>query len=204
MGAYVVEGIRHILFGADHLLFVLGLLLIVQSGRMLVKTVTAFTVAHDHAGLATLGLAHVPAPPLNATIALSILLLGPEIVRVRRGQTSLTVRRPWVVAFAFGLLHGFGFASALTEIGLPQGDIPLALFCFNVGVEVGQLYDFYRHRPRPAGLCQANRFPAGHRTPRLVGRNLWDRNHGCVLVHRAPGGICSLRSGTAHLMARER
>jgi hypothetical protein len=107
---------------------------------MLVKTITAFTVAHSITlAVATLGYASVPAPPLNAAIALSILFLGPEIVRARRGETSFTIQHPWVVAFAFGLLHGFGFASGLTAIGLPQGDIPLALLMFNVGVEVGQL-----------------------------------------------------------------
>jgi hypothetical protein len=140
MGTYVVEGMRHILFGADHLLFVLGLLLIVRSRWMLVKTVTAFTVAHSITlAIATLGYAEAPALPLNAGIALSILFLGPEIVRVWRGETSFTIRHPWVVAFAFGLLHGFGFASALTSAGLPRQDLPLALLSFNVGVEVGQL-----------------------------------------------------------------
>lgn len=140
MGAYVVEGMRHILFGADHLLFVLGLLLIVRDRWMLVKTVTAFTVAHSITlAIATLGYAQAPALPLNAAIALSILFLGPEIVRVWRGETSFTIRHPWVVAFAFGLLHGFGFASALTSAGLPQQDVPIALFSFNVGVEIGQL-----------------------------------------------------------------
>jgi len=137
---YGVEGVRHILFGADHLLFVLGLLLIVGNRWMLVKTVTAFTVAHSITlALATLGVANVPALPLNAAIALSILFLGPEIVRVWRGQTSFTIRHPWVVAFAFGLLHGFGFATAMTSAGLPWQDLPLALLSFNVGVEVGQL-----------------------------------------------------------------
>ena len=139
-GTYVVEGIRHILFGADHLLFVLGLLLIVGSGWMLVKTVTAFTVAHSITlAVATLGYASAATLPLNAAIALSILFLGPEIVRVWRGETSFTIRHPWVVAFAFGLLHGFGFASAMTNAGLPRQDLPLALLSFNVGVEVGQL-----------------------------------------------------------------
>ncbi len=139
-GAYVLHGIEHILFGFDHLLFVLALILIVRSGRVLLWTVTAFTIAHSITlSLATLGVVHVPGPPVEATIALSILLLACEIVRLRRGQGSLTARWPWVVAFSFGLLHGFGFAGALTEIGLPQGDIPLALFSFNVGVEVGQL-----------------------------------------------------------------
>jgi hypothetical protein len=140
MGTYVVEGIRHILYGADHLLFVLGLLLIVKDGWMLVKTITAFTIEHSITlAIATLGYAEAPALPLNAAIALSILFLGPEIVRVWRGETSFTIRHPWVVAFAFGLLHGFGFASALTTAGLPRGDLPLALLSFNVGVEVGQL-----------------------------------------------------------------
>jgi len=137
---YLTAGIHHILLGVDHLLFVLGLLLIVKDRFMLVKTVSAFTVAHSITlAIATLGYASVPAPPLNAAIALSILFLGAEIVRSSRGETSLTMRQPWVVAFAFGLLHGFGFASGLTTMGLPRAEIPLALLMFNVGVEVGQL-----------------------------------------------------------------
>jgi hydrogenase/urease accessory protein HupE len=140
VGTYIVEGIRHILFGADHMLFVLGLLLIVKNRWMLVKTVTAFTVAHSLTlAIATFGYAEVPAPPLNAAIALSILFLGPEIVRSWRGETSFTIRHPWVVAFAFGLLHGFGLASALTSAGLSPHELPLALVSFNVGVELGQL-----------------------------------------------------------------
>ena len=139
-GAYVLHGIEHILFGFDHLLFVLALILIVRSRRVLLWTITAFTVAHSITlSLATLGLVHVPGPPVEAMIALSILLLACEIVRMQRGQTSWTAQWPWVVVFSFGLLHGFGFASALTQIGLPPGDIPLALFAFNVGVEIGQL-----------------------------------------------------------------
>jgi hypothetical protein len=107
---------------------------------MLVKTISAFTVAHSITlAIATLGYASVPAAPLNAAIALSILFLGAEVVRSWRGETSLTIRRPWVVAFAFGLLHGFGFASGLTTMGLPRTEIPLALLMFNVGVEAGQL-----------------------------------------------------------------
>ena len=107
---------------------------------MLVKTITSFTVAHSISlGLATLGVAHAPAELLNVLIAMSILFLGPEMVRFVRGQDSLTIRHPWVVAFAFGLLHGFGFASGLTALGLPRAEIPLALLMFNVGVEVGQL-----------------------------------------------------------------
>lgn len=137
---YLMHGIEHILLGYDHLLFVLALILIVRSGRVLLITVTAFTVAHSITlSLATLGVIHVPGPPVEATIALSILLLACEIIRSDRGQASLTAEWPWLVAFSFGLLHGFGFASALTDIGLPQADIPLALFAFNVGVETGQL-----------------------------------------------------------------
>jgi hypothetical protein len=137
---YLYLGIEHILLGVDHLLFVLGLLLIVQNRWILVKTVTAFTVAHSITlAVATFGVAKVAAAPLNAAIALSILFLGPEIVRCWRGETSFTIRHPWVVAFAFGLLHGFGFASGLAQLGLPRDEIPLALLLFNVGVEIGQL-----------------------------------------------------------------
>jgi len=140
MDTYIVQGIRHILFGADHMLFVLGLLLIVKDRWMLLKTVSAFTLAHSITlAVATLGYAEVPVVPLNAAIALSILFLGPEIVRSWRGETSFTIRHPWVVAFSFGLLHGFGFASALTSAGLPRHELPLALVSFNVGVELGQL-----------------------------------------------------------------
>jgi hydrogenase/urease accessory protein HupE len=137
---YVRLGCDHILLGVDHLLFVLGLLLIVPDRWMLLKTISSFTLAHSLTlAVATLGYASAPVPPLNAAIALSILFLGPEIVRYRRGETSLTIRHPWVVAFAFGLLHGFGFASGLNTIGLPQGEIPVALLFFNVGVEAGQI-----------------------------------------------------------------
>jgi hydrogenase/urease accessory protein HupE len=140
MGTFIVQGIRHILFGADHMLFVLGLLLIVKNRWMLLKTITAFTVAHSITlAIATLGYAEAPMLPLNAAIALSILFLGPEIVRSWRGETSFTMRHPWVVAFAFGLLHGFGFASALTSAGLSKAELPVALLSFNLGVEIGQL-----------------------------------------------------------------
>jgi hypothetical protein len=140
VAAFIAQGIRHILFGADHLLFVLGLLLIVKDRWMLVKTISAFTLAHSLTlALATFGYASAPVAPLNAAVALSILFLGPEIVRSWRGQTSFTIRHPWVVAFAFGLLHGFGFASALSGTGLPRADLPLALLSFNIGVEIGQL-----------------------------------------------------------------
>lgn len=139
-GAFVKQGIEHILLGYDHLLFVLALMLIVRNTKALVLTVTAFTLAHSITlALATLGVVRVPGPPVEAAIAFSIVLVAAEIVRLRRGEPSLTARQPWLVAFCFGLLHGFGFAGALSEIGLPQGDVPLALFAFNVGVELGQL-----------------------------------------------------------------
>jgi hydrogenase/urease accessory protein HupE len=139
--SYLRLGVTHILMGVDHLLFVLGLLLIVADRWMLVKTITSFTIAHSVTlAVATFGFASAPLPPLNAAIALSILFLGPEIVRTWRGETSFTIRHPWVVAFAFGLLHGFGFASGLTSMGLPGAEIPLALLLFNVGVEIGQVF----------------------------------------------------------------
>jgi hydrogenase/urease accessory protein HupE len=137
---YLKLGVEHILLGVDHLLFVLALLLVTDGTLRLVKTVTAFTVAHSITlALATLGFVHVPSAPVEAVIALSIVFVAAEIVRARRGAAGLTARSPWIVAFAFGLLHGFGFAGALSEIGLPQGQIPLALLLFNVGVEAGQL-----------------------------------------------------------------
>ena len=139
-GAYLVHGIKHILFGFDHLLFVLALVLIIRSLRVLLFTITSFTIAHSITlALATLGWVNVPGPPVEAAIALSILLVTVEIMRQEKGRSGMTAKWPWVVAFSFGLLHGFGFASALTSIGLPQSDIPLALFTFNVGVEIGQL-----------------------------------------------------------------
>jgi len=139
-GSYLVLGIEHILGGFDHLLFVLGLLLIVRSTMLLIKTITSFTLAHSVTlAMATLGFVHVPQAPVEAVIALSIIFLATELSKQHRGVTGLTTRAPWLVAICFGLLHGFGFAGALTEVGLPQSDIPLALLFFNVGVEVGQL-----------------------------------------------------------------
>lgn len=137
---YLSLGIEHILLGIDHLLFVFALLLIVQGWRRLVGTITAFTVAHSITlAAATLGYVNVPQAPVEAVIALSILFLATEIIHMQQGKIGLAQRYPWLVAFIFGLLHGFGFAGALSEIGLPQSDIPLALLFFNVGVEVGQL-----------------------------------------------------------------
>lgn len=138
---YLLLGTEHILLGVDHLLFVFALLLIVSSTRRLVITITAFTIAHSITlGAATLGYVHVPQQPVEAIIALSILFLAVEIVHGKQGRPGYAARWPWLVAFIFGLLHGFGFAGALSEIGLPQQSIPLALVFFNIGVELGQLF----------------------------------------------------------------
>ena len=137
---YLQLGIEHILGGIDHLLFVLALLLLVKGTRRIFFTITAFTIAHSITlAAATLGVVHVPGPPVEAAIALSIVFVATEIVTVRRGRRSLTARWPWLVAFTFGLLHGLGFAGALTEVGLPAHAIPVALLFFNLGVEAGQL-----------------------------------------------------------------
>jgi len=138
--AYLRLGIQHIWTGYDHLLFVLGLVLLVANRWALVKTITAFTLAHSLTlGAATLGLVTVPQTPVEAVIALSIVFLATELVRQKQGRSGLTERSPWVVAFIFGLLHGLGFAGALAEVGLPQAAIPMALLLFFLGVEVGQL-----------------------------------------------------------------
>jgi len=138
--AYTLLGVEHILRGIDHLLFVLGLMLLVRDRWLLVKTITAFTVAHSVTlAAATLGWVRVSQAPVEAVIALSIVFLASELARRHRGDAGLMQRYPWIVAFIFGLLHGFGFAGALREVGLPESDIPLALFTFNVGVELGQL-----------------------------------------------------------------
>lgn len=138
---YLFLGVEHILLGVDHLLFVLALVILVRGWRRLVETITAFTIAHSITlVLATLGVVHVPGPPVEAIIALSIVFVASEILRVRQGRPGLGARRPWIVAFCFGLLHGLGFAGALSDVGLPEHAIPLALVFFNLGVEVGQLF----------------------------------------------------------------
>ncbi len=138
--SYWTIGTIHILEGFDHLLFVLALMLIIPNIWMLIKTITAFTLAHSVTlALATLGLVNMPGAPTEAVIALSILFLAIEIVHAREGRETFTEKRPWVVALAFGLVHGLGFAGALSEVGLPQQDVPLALLMFNVGVETGQI-----------------------------------------------------------------
>jgi len=160
IATYLIIGVEHILLGVDHLLFVFALLLLVQGVGRLVATVTAFTLAHSITlGAATLGAVNLPSAPVEATIALSILFLASELARRRADDQSLTRRFPWLVAFAFGLLHGFGFAGALSEVGLPQQAIPLALLFFNVGVEVGQLLFIGAVLILAWGLRQAARLP---------------------------------------------
>lgn len=140
ISSYFWLGVEHILEGIDHLLFVFALLLLIRGAKRLVWAITAFTAAHTLTlAASTLGWAQLPGPPVEATIALSIMFLASELAKSRAGAPRLSERSPWLVAFAFGLLHGFGFAGALREIGLPEGEVPLALLSFNIGVEAGQL-----------------------------------------------------------------
>lgn len=137
---FVKLGFEHILGGFDHLLFVVGLLLMVRDKGKLLATITAFTVAHSITlGLSVLGWFELPSEPVESIIALSILCLAVENVDLRRGRSGLTSRHPWVVSFVFGLIHGLGFAGALGELGLSQVEIPSALLFFNLGVEAGQI-----------------------------------------------------------------
>lgn len=137
---YTWLGVEHILLGFDHFLFVLALVLLLKGGWLVAKTVTAFTIAHSITLIGTtLGFLSLPQQPVEAIIALSIVFLAVEIVKAKPGELRLSERFPWIVAFLFGLLHGFGFAGALAEIGLPQDDVPMALLTFNLGVEIGQL-----------------------------------------------------------------
>jgi hydrogenase/urease accessory protein HupE len=138
--SYGALGVDHILQGIDHLLFVFALLLLIPDARRLIGAVTAFTAAHSLSlAAATLGWLVVPAPPVEAVIALSIAFLAAELATPPERRDPVSSRWPWVVAFGFGLLHGLGFARALLEVGLPEGEVPLALFAFNLGVEIGQL-----------------------------------------------------------------
>jgi hydrogenase/urease accessory protein HupE len=188
---YLALGIGHILGGIDHLLFVLALLFLVRGWRRVLATVTAFTVAHSLTlAAATLGWVHVPQKPVEAVIALSIVFVAAEILRLRRYQNtrtplgrlspigsatdadtsipSVSVRWPWIVAFTFGLLHGFGFAGALAEVGLPQNAIPVALLFFNVGVEIGQLLFIgavFALVASTRWIVRSGRLPALDRTP---------------------------------------
>ena len=168
--SYLQLGIEHLLTGFDHLLFVLGLLLLVPNLRRLVLTVTAFTLGHSITlTLASLNLVNVPQSIAEFAIATTILLLACELVRNQNVQTSWISRRPWLMAASFGLIHGLGFAGALRDIGLPQDEIPLSLFAFNLGIEVGQVlivFSFllmawsWRQRPAiiPANLSKRARF----------------------------------------------
>lgn len=137
---YLTLGIEHILTGFDHLSFVLGLVLLVQGRVKLLKTITAFTLAHSITlAAAALGYVNVSAPVIESLVALSIVFVAVELARAYRGNEGLTARFPWLIAFTFGLLHGFAFAGSLADIGLPAHNIPAALLLFNVGVEIGQL-----------------------------------------------------------------
>jgi hypothetical protein len=171
--SYWRMGTIHILEGFDHLLFLLTLLLIVTGFWQLLKTVTAFTLAHSLTlALATLGVVHIPQVPTEAVISLSIVLLAVEVVRKNAGQLTLSEQYPWLIAFTFGLVHGLGFAGALSEIGVPQNAVPLALLMFNVGVETGQilfvvtvsllLAGLHRvHIPSAVGLARAAPYAIG-------------------------------------------
>ena len=196
---YLRLGIEHILFGFDHLLFVLALVILVRDWRRVALTVTAFTIAHSITlAAATLDLVNVPGPPVEAAIALSIVLVAVEIVNARRGTPSLTARWPWLVAFCFGLLHGFGFAGALAEVGLPHHAIPIALLFFNLGVEIGQLV-FVAAVLTAGGLFR--RAMALRLEPALVqrtvnrtrrDRGLRDRRSGSLLADREDVGVLRL------------
>ena len=190
--AYLGLGVEHILFGVDHLIFVLALILLVKGWKRVLLTVTAFTVAHSITlGAATLGYLHVPGPPVEAAIALSIVLVAVEIVNVSRGQESLAARIPWLIAFAFGLLHGLGFAGALSEVGLPGHAIPVALLFFNIGVELGQLLFIAAVMASVLGSCsrlwlrvvRRRRNPVAR--PADDWRGLLHRRHRFVLADRA-------------------
>jgi len=176
---YLVLGFEHILSGFDHLLFVLALLFLVGSWPRLIGTITTFTVAHSITLVAaSFGWVSVPQTPIEALIALSIVFVAVEVIHARRGRHSIAIQMPWLIAFVFGLLHGFGFAGALSEIGLPQHAIPLALLFFNVGVEFGQLAfvlaafgllflcKFAIRRSDPAfniwGMVEVTSFPAAY------------------------------------------
>lgn len=185
VSTYVSLGVEHILLGVDHLLFVFALLLLVPDTRRLIGAITAFTVAHSISLVAaTLGWIVVPAPPVEAVIALSIMFLASELTRLPDGPFSLTERHPWAVSFAFGLLHGLGFARALIDIGLPKGEVPLALFSFNLGVEIGQL--IFVAFVILSGLLLARLYPRLAASLRTRGEN------GLRVVAYAMGSVASV------------
>jgi len=137
---YLQLGFTHIWSGIDHLMYVIGLVLLVRTPKLLLKTITGFTLAHSVSlAAASLGYIHVPAPPVEAVIALSIVYVAIELLRAREGKPGLAARAPWLVSMSIGLLHGLGFAGALSEVGLPPDAIPQALLLFNVGIELGQI-----------------------------------------------------------------
>ena len=164
---YFQLGVSHILTGWDHLLFVIALVLLLRRGGIVVRAATAFTIAHSLTLIGTtLGLIGLAQAPVEALIALSIVFLAVEIAKQREGSPRLSERVPWVVAFLFGLLHGFGFAGALREIGLPESDVPAALLTFNFGVEAGQLVIIAAVL---AGITLVRRFAAPALRPAIVG-----------------------------------
>jgi hydrogenase/urease accessory protein HupE len=161
-GGYFALGVEHLLLGIDHILFVIGLVLFIRSPWMLVKTVTAFTVAHSITlALSVVGLVTLPSGPVEAVIALSILYLARELMLPETARSPLTRAAPWLMAFAFGLLHGFGFAGALTDIGLPREQLAASLLLFNLGIEAGQL------------LIVAALLIGAWLTRRLLGKDTW-------------------------------
>ena len=189
-GTYLRLGVEHILGGIDHLLFVLALLILVKGWKRLIGTITAFTLAHSLTlAAATLGFVHVPSAPVEASIALSIVFVAAEIVHGRQGRPGLTARWPWVIAFTFGLLHGFGFAGALSEVGLPQNAIPVALLFFNIGVESANFSLLRRCLRHRAGA--ENRSAVRRAAPGLgvAGAALRHRQRGHVLGHPADRGF---------------
>ncbi len=140
VAAYLTLGVEHLIFGIDHVLFVIGLVLFIPSRWALLKTITAFTIAHSMTlALSVLELVRLPQGPVEAVIALSILFLARELAMPEERRSALTRGRPWIMALLFGLLHGFGFAGALADIGLPREQLALSLLLFNIGIEVGQL-----------------------------------------------------------------
>ncbi len=167
--AYFAIGVEHIVFGWDHLLFVIALVFLIDGKRRLLGVITAFTLAHSLTlGLAAMGVIGIPSRPVEILIAASIVLLGIELIRKRQGEESLLMQRPYLVAIVVGLVHGLGFAGALSEIGLPDGTELLALLMFNLGVEAGQigvilvsaiilagLPKIHRHAANRTELCAA-------------------------------------------------
>ena len=184
---------EHILLGFDHLLFLLALLLIARGPWLLFKTITAFTVAHSITlALATLGFVHVPSKPVEAVIALSIVFVAVEIVHASQAAKASPSRAPWIVAFAFGLLHGFGFAGALSEVGLPPGHIPVALLFFNLGVEYRPIAVRRRGAGRRGGQPAVSDCVAALGKPRA---GLCNRQRCNVLGFRACCNFLTMREG---------